>query len=182
MENTPEVENKYTELSFEDKQKEIEQLKSSMSEKEVSEVFTIKTEKSETKVPEEKVVVPEAVPAVKLDPQIEMVAQTLMSQAKEKVKSQYKDFDFSGIENANIDTLSKVSLMSTVAEVNAKKMATIEHNLKTENSEGTNTETSTPEFTKPAKTGKVDPDAGKKLLTAMSEQLGFSDEESEVVN
>lgn len=174
MEKIPKVENKFTELSFEDKQKEIEQLKSSMSEEEISEVFTIKTEIIEKK--EEPKVVTPAVPQVaKLSDEIEMVAQTLMAQSKEKVKSQYKDFDFSGIEDANINTLQKVSLMSTVAEVNAKKMATIEHNLKTGETEGT--ETKTTKLTAPAKTGKVDADAGKKLLTQLSEQLGFQIDE-----
>jgi hypothetical protein len=179
MENTPEIENKYTELSSEEKIAEIEKLKSLLSAEEVDKVFTIKTEKTETPAPE---VVPKVeapkVEGSKLSPEIEMVAQTLMAGAEEQVNAIYKDFDYSGIKNdPALNTLQKVTLMSTVAKTNASKMATIEKNLKTENTEGTDkTETKKAEFSAPEKTGKVDPDAGKKLLSEMSEKMGFYDE------
>lgn len=176
MEKTPEIEKLDTELSAKEK---ILKLKSELSEEEIAEVFTIKTEKTETPAVEKKEEV-KVEPTVKLDPQIEMVANTLMAGAKEKVKGIYKDFDFSGIEqDSSLNTLQKVTLMSTVAEANAKKMATIEKNLKTENTEGTETETKKAEFSAPEKTGKVDEEAGKKLFSEMSEKLGLIDEEGD---
>ena len=44
LEKTPEVENKYKEVSLEDKKAEIEKIKSSMSEDEIKDTFTIKPE------------------------------------------------------------------------------------------------------------------------------------------
>jgi hypothetical protein len=181
LENTPEIEKTNTELTAKE---QILKLKSELSESEIAEVFTIKTEKTETpkvEVPETKA--PTVESSVKLSPEIEMVAHTLMASAEEKVKSIYKDFDYSGIKNdPSLNALEKVTLMSTVAEPNAKRMATIEKNLKTENStEGTEkTETKKAEFSAPEKSGKVDEEAGKKLLTEMSEKLGlhFDEEES----
>jgi hypothetical protein len=177
LENTPEIEKKNTELTAKE---QILKLKSELSEAEVKEVFTIKTETPEA-VKKQVIEVPTVDSKTKLDPQIEMVAQTLMATAEEKVKSIYKDFDYSGIKNdVSLNTLEKVTLMSTVAEPNAKKMATIEKNLKTENTEGTEkTETKSAEFSAPEKSGKEDPDAGKKLLTEMSEKLGFEVDEGD---
>jgi hypothetical protein len=179
LENTPEIEKTNTELTAKE---QILKLKSELSETEVAEIFTIETEKTDEVKEAPKVEVPTVV-SNKLDPQIEMVAQTLMAGAEEKVKSIYKDFDYSGIKNdPQLNTLQKVTLMSSIAEPNAKRMATIEKNLKTENTEGTEkTETKKAEFSAPdKKSGKVDPEAGKKLLTEMSEKLGlhFDEEES----
>jgi hypothetical protein len=179
---TPKVENKYAELTSEDKKAEIEKIKSTMSEDEIKEAFTIKTEtetvtekKTETPAPEV------TKPSESLSPEIEQVAQTLMAQAEEKVKDIYKDFDYSGIKNADgINTLHKVTLMSTIAEVNAKKMATIEKNLKSNDAnEDTPTETKAAEFSKPSTSGKVDEKAGEKLFTEMSEKLGLTFDEKE---
>ncbi len=182
MENTPEIENKYTELSSEEKIAEIEKLKSLLSAEEVEKVFTIKTEKTETPVVQTKVEAPK-VEGSKLSPEIEMVAQTLMAGAEEQVKAIYKDFDYSGIKNdPNLNTLQKVTLMSTLAKPNAMKMATIEKNLKTENTEGTEkTETKKAEFSAPEKSGKVDPEAGQKLFTELSEKMGIYDDEGDSV-
>ena len=174
METTkPEIENKYTELSFEDKVAEIEKIKTAMSKEEVDKVFTVKLKESEPV----KTDVPTAplVGSIKLDPQIEMVAQTLMASAEEKIKNIYADFDYSGIKNAGVDTLTKVTLMSTIAEPNARKMATIEKNLKGENAEGT--EKKSAQFSAPDKTGKVDEKAGEKLFTEMSQKLGLEIDE-----
>jgi len=175
LEKTPEIENKYTELSSEDKIAEIEKIKSLLSDEEIEKVFTIKSEKSEP-VKEVEAPVPESKPFIKLDPQIEMVAQTLMASAEEKVKTIYKDVDYSGIKNdPTLNTLQKVTLMSSVVEPNAKRMANIEKNLKSNDAEGT--EKKQAEFSAPAKSGKVDEEAGKKLFTELSAKLGFSDEE-----
>lgn len=175
MEKTPEIENKYTELSPEDRIAEIEKIKSLMSTEEIEKVFTIKTEKSEPVKPVE-VPVTESKPFIKLDPQIEMVAQTLMASAEEKIKTIYKDVDYSGIKNdPTLNTLQKVTLMSSVVEPNAKRMANIERNLKSEIAEGT--EKKSAEFSAPAKTGKVDDKAGEKLFTEMSQKLGLVDDE-----
>jgi hypothetical protein len=185
LEKTPEVENKYKEVSLEDKKAEIEKIKSSMSEDEIKDTFTIKTEKKDVSVvkadttpvedpkPEVK-----SNPSTELNPQIEKVAQTLMSQGIERVHQLYKDFDVSGIvKDSSIDTLTKVTLLSTVAEPNAIKMTNIEKNLKNEdNTEGTKTETKSAKFSAPDKSGKVDKEAGQKLYTQMCEQLGLEDE------
>ncbi len=181
MEKTPKVEKENTsELSSEDKIKLIETYKKDLSAEEVERVFTIKTEvKKIEPVIEAKTEAPIVDPQVKLEPQIEMVAQTLMATAKEKVSTIYKDFDISGILNdPSLNTLQKVTLMSSLVEPNAKRMATIEKNLKTGTAEGTKTETS-PKLTAPEKEGKVDEDAGKKLLTLMSSELGFEEETTE---
>ena len=178
MEKTPEIENRYTELSSAEKIAEIEKLKSLLSAEEVDKVFTIKTEKTETPAPELPKVEAPKVEGSKLSHEIEMVAQTLMAGAEEQVNAIYKDFDYSGIKNdPALNTLQKVTLMSTVAKANASKMATIEKNLKTENTEGTEkTETKKAEFSAPEKSGKVDEKAGEKLLSEMSEKLGIYDE------
>jgi len=179
MENTPEIEKKYTELSSAEKLDLIQKWKSELSEEEQAKVFTIKTEKTEAPVIEAPKQDTAYAATNKLEPQIEMVAQTLMASAEEKIKSIYPDFDYSGImKDQSLNTLQKVTLMSSIAEPNAKKMATIVKNLKSENTEGTEkTETKKAEFSAPAKEGKVDAEAGKKLLTEMSEKLGFIDEE-----
>lgn len=183
MEKTPEIENKYTELTFEDKEKEIAKLKSSMSDEEVSKVFTIKqvVEKKDSVEETPKTVAPKVDTSSKLDTQIEQVAQTLMAQAEEKLKTIYKDFDYSGIKNdTTINTLQKVTLMSTIAEPNAKKMATIEKNLKNESTEGTGkTETKNAEFSAPETKGKVDEKAGEKFYTEMTEKLGLIEDKSD---
>lgn len=188
MEKTPKVENKYTELTKEERKAEIEKIKTAMGEEEVKEVFTIKTEeKTKTPKTETETVKPteESKPVEKssdLNPQIEKVAQTLMSQGVERVHQLYKDFDVSGIiKDSSVDTLTKVQLLSTVAEPNAIKMANIEKNLKNGNdAEGTGTtETKDAKFSAPAKTGKVDEKAGQTLYTQMCEQLGLEDETKE---
>jgi hypothetical protein len=102
-----------------------------------------------------------------------------MATAEEKVKNIYKDVDYSGILKADIDTLTKVTLMESVVVPNAIKMATIEKNLKSNDAEGTQTETKSGEFSAPAKTGKIDEKAGEKLLTEMSAKLGFDFDEKE---
>jgi len=184
LEKTPKVETKekISELSSEDKIKLIETYKKELSPEEVERVFTIKTEvKKIEPVIEAKTEAPIVDPKVVLEPQIEMVAQTLMATAKEKVNTIYKDFDISGILNdPSLNTLQKVTLMSSLVEPNAKRMATIEKNLKTGTTEGTEgSGTKKTEFTAPEKEGKVDPDAGKKLLTLMSEELGIETETTE---
>ena len=184
MEETPKVENKYTELTKEERKAEIEKIKTAMGEDEVKEVFTIKTEeKTETPKTETKAKpTEESKPVEKssdLNPQIEKVAQTLMSQGIERVHQLYKDFDVSGIiKDSSVDTLTKVQLLSTVAEPNAIKMANIEKNLKNGNdAEGTGTtETKDAKFSAPEKSGKVDKEAGQTLYTQMCEQLGLEDE------
>ena len=154
-----------------------------MAEEEVKEAFTIKTEtkvetpaKEPAKPAEIKKEVADA--ASDLNPQIEKVARTLMSQGVERVHQLYKDFDVSGIiEDTSVDTLTKVTLLSTVAEPNAIKMATIEKNLKNgKDAEGTTTETKDAKFSAPEKSGKVDEEAGQTFYTKMCEQLGLEDE------
>lgn len=175
MEQTPEIENKYTELSSEQKIAEILKIKTLLSSEEIDRVFTIKTEQKDEVKPVLTAPI-EASSSIKLDPQIEWVGQTLMASAEEKVKSIYKDIDYSGIKNdPTLNILQKVTLMSTFVEVNAKKMANIEKNLKSENAEGT--ERKSAEFTAPEKSGKVDEKAGEKLFTEMSNKLGLFDEE-----
>ena len=180
MENTPEVENKYTELTPEQRAVEAEKLKTAMSVEEKEKVFTIKTEVP-AKTPEAK---PEDQSTKKFsntaEEKLEMVAQTLMSQAIERVRQHYKDFDVSGIvSDPSIDTFRKVTLLSTVAEPNAIKMANIEKNLKGNDTEGTGkTETKSAQFTAPEKGGKVDADAGEKLYTQMCEKLGLDKDET----
>lgn len=176
METIPEVEKVETEMSKEDKIAQLKKLAAEFSEDEIRDSLNLKTEQSEKEVP---VIEAPKSAAIKLEPQIQMVADTLMSQAEEKVKSIYSDVDYSGILNANVDTLTKVSLMSSVIEPNARKMATIEKNLKSENAEGTQTETKKAEFSAPEKSGKVDNQAGEKLYSEMSAKLGFDEEESE---
>lgn len=176
MENIPEVEKKETEMSKEDKIAELKKLAAEFSEDELRESFNLKADVPEVEAPV--IETPKAeTHAIKLDPQIQMVANTLMASAEEKVKNIYKDVDYSGILKADIDTLTKVTLMESVVVPNAIKMATIEKNLKSNDAEGTQTETKTAEFSKPSKSGKVDEKAGEKLLTEMSAKLGFIDEE-----
>jgi len=185
LEETPKVENKYTELTKEERKAEIEKIKTAMGEDEVKEVFTIKTEEK-TKTPKTETEAPKPIETPKsdatvstLEPQIEKVAKTLMSQGVERVKQLYKDFDVKGIiDDPSVDTLTKVQLLSTVAEPNAIKMANIEKNLKNGNdAEGTGTtETKDAKFSAPEKSGKVDKEAGQTLYTQMCEQLGLEDE------
>lgn len=177
MENTPEVENKYTELTPEQRAAEVEKLKTAMSEEERSKLFTIKTEAAPKAAdPKPEVQIPKNFSEP--DAKLERVAQTLMSQGIERVRQHYKDFDVTGIvSDPSIDTLTKVTLLSTVAEPNAIKMANIEKNLKGNDTEGTgNTETKKAQFSAPAKQGQVDSEAGIKLYTQMCEKLGFEDE------
>ena len=170
---TPEIENKYTELSPADRIAEIEKIKSTMTAEEIEKVFTTKPiEVAPIETPKQI-----ELPSSKLEPQIEMVAQTLMASAEEKIKNIYADFDYSGIKNdVNLNTLPKVTLMSTIAEPNARKMANIEKNLKGTNAEGTRTEIKSASFSAPEKSGKVDEKAGEKYYTLMSQKLGFNDE------
>ena len=158
---------------------DIEKLKTELSEEEQTKVFNLKKDEPVKEAPVEKPKVEGESHAIKLDPQIQMVANTLMSTAEEKVKEIYADVDYSGILNADIDTLTKVTLMESVIRPNAIKMATIEKNLKSNDAEDTPTETKKAEFSKPEKSGKVDKEAGQKLYTEMSEKLGLPDEEND---
>lgn len=176
MENTPEVENKYTELSSEEKKAEYEKLTASFSDEDKASILPKTEEKTETK-PEPKVET-EVKTSTQLNPQIEKVAQTLMSQGIQRVNQLYKDFDVSGIiDDPSVDTLTKVTLLSTVAEPNAIKMATIEKNLKNgEDAKGTQTETKSAEFSANEKEGKVNKEAGKTLWSEMCDTLGIEEE------
>jgi len=179
LEKTPEVENKYKEVSLEDKKAEIEKIKSSMTEEEVKDTFTIKEEKKDVPVTPVKEPEKEVKDTPEQVSQIEKVAQTLMTQGIERVHQHYKDFDVSGIvKDPSVDTLTKVQLLSTVAEPNAIKMANLEKNLKNDDAEGTKTETKKAEFTAPEKSGKVDNEAGTKLYTQMCDQLGLEEEQT----
>jgi len=181
METIPEVEKKETEKrASTDIIADIEKLKTELSEDEQKKVFNLKEDKPVKEDPVEETPKAKGVSqAIKLDPQIQLVANTLMSTAQEKVKGIYADYDFSGILKADIDTLTQVTLMESVAVPNAIKMATIEKNLKSNDAEDTPTEKKQAEFSKPSENGKVDEKAGEKLFTEMSEKLGFEIDEKE---
>jgi hypothetical protein len=177
MEKIPEVEIEKveTEMSTEDKLAQLKKLGAEFSEQEIKDAFEIKSDA---------VVVPAVVPeatsfAKQLSPETTMIAKTLMSTAEQKVKGIYADADYSGIMNADLDLLTKVTLMESVIVPNAIKMANIEKNLKSNDANDTRIETKSGEFSAPAKTGKVDEEAGMKLLTEMSEKLGFDIDEKE---
>jgi hypothetical protein len=178
MENIPKVETKTDETPAVDKLEELKNFAAQFSAEQIAEVFNLKSEQtSEVKVPE---VPTQSSVAIKLDPQIQMVADALFSQAEQKVKSIYADVDYEGILKADVDTLTKVSLMSSLVEPNARKMANIEKNLKSNDAtEGTQTETKSAEFSPPEKSGKVDEKAGEKLYSEMSEKLGLLDDEGD---
>lgn len=180
MENIPKVEQTETKTPAVDKLEELKTFAAQFSAEEIAKVFNLRSEQTEKVVPVN--VAPTASVAVKLDPQIQMVANALFAQAEEKVKSIYADVDYDGILKADVDTLTKVSLMSSLVEPNARKMANITKNLKSNDAnEGTQltTETKSAEFSAPAKTGKVDLEAGQKLYTEMSEKLGLLDDEGD---
>ncbi len=177
METIPEVEKKETEKrASADVIADIEKLKTELSEEEQTKVFNLK--KADDPVKEEAIIeTPKAEKLAKeLSPETTMIAQTLMSTAEEKVKDIYKDADYSGILKADLNLLQKVSLMESVIVPNARKMATIEKNLKSNDAEDTPTEKKSGEFSKPSESGKVDEKAGEKLFTEMSEKLGLIDE------
>ncbi len=179
METIPEVEKKETEKrSSTDVIADIEKLKTELSEDEQTKVFNLKKDEP---VKEEAVIeTPKAEKLAKeLSPETTMIAQTLMSTAEEKVKEIYKDADYSGILKADLNLLQKVSLMESVIVPNARKMATIEKNLKSNDAEDTPTEKKQAEFSKPSENGKEDKEAGEKLFTEMSEKLGFEIDEKE---
>jgi len=179
MENIPKVEQTEANKTVENKLEDLKTFAAQFSAEQIAEVFNLRSEQTEKVVPV--IEAPTASVAVKLDPQIQMVANALFAQAEEKVKSIYADVDYAGILNADVDTLTKVSLMSSLVEPNARKMANIEKNLKSNDAnEGTqSTETKSAEFSAPAKTGKVDYEAGEKLYTEMSEKLGLLDDEGD---
>ena len=179
METIPEVEKKETEKrASADVIADIEKLKTELSEEEQTKVFNLKEDKP---VKEEAVIeTPKAEKLAKeLSPETTMIAQTLMSTAEEKVKDIYKDADYSGILKADLNLLQKVSLMESVIVPNARKMANIEKNLKSNDAEDTPTDKKSGEFSKPSENGKVDEKAGEKLFTEMSEKLGFEIDEKE---
>jgi hypothetical protein len=176
MEQIPKVEEKETEKrTSTDVIADIERLKTELSEEEQTKVFNLKADKE---VKEEVVVeTPKAETFAKeLSPETTMIAQTLMATASEKAKDIYADVDFSGILKADLNLLQKVTLMETVIVPNAKKMANIEKNLKSNDAEDTPTEKKSGEFSKPSTSGKVDEKAGETLYTEMSERLGLTPE------
>lgn len=174
MEKIPEVEKKDTEMSTEDKLAQLKKLGAEFSEEQIKETFEIKADEVKAEVVE----TPKAETFAKeLSPETTMIAQTLMSTAEEKVKSIYKDADYSGILKADLNLLQKVTLMESVVVPNAIKMANIEKNLKSNDANDTQqTETKAAEFSKPSTSGKVDEKAGETLFTEMSDKLGFNDE------
>jgi len=184
VEETPKTENKYTELSDDEKKEEYEKIIASFSNDLKDKLIPKKEEKKEVKA--EAVEVPKTPSEKKvsaylkpLDDQTELIAQTLMSDKIDEVKTVYKDYDTSGIVNdESINTLQKVKLITTEALPNARKMANIEKNLK-DNSEGTQKDGKTDPKKSPEKAGDgVDKEAGQKLLTQMFEDMGLEEEET----
>jgi len=182
VEETPKTENKYTELSDDQKKEEYEKIIASFSDELKDKLIPKKEEKKEVKTetkPVEKPKTSEKPNAYlkPLDDQTELIAETLMSDKLDEVKSIYKDYDTTGIVNdKSINTLQKVGLLTTESLPNARKMATIEKNLKA-GSEGTSKDGKTDPKKKPDKPGtNVDAEAGKNLLTEMFEKLGYEDD------
>jgi len=176
MEKIPEIEKVETEMSAEEKLAQFKKLGAEFSEEQIKETFNLKSDVPAVVVPEVKV----TSFAKELSPETTMIAKTLMATAEQKVKTIYADVDYSGIMNADLDLLTKVTLMESVVVPNAIKMATIEKNLKSNDANDTpTTETKAAEFSKPSTTGKVDTEAGLKLFTEMSDKLGFEIDEKE---
>lgn len=177
MENIPKVETKETEMSKEEKRTELIKLSAEFSQEEIKDALKIKADEVKA---EPVVEIPKAeLFAKELSPEIKMVAETLMATSKEKVKGIYKDADYSGIEGADLNLLQKTTLMESVMVPNARLMANIEKNLKSNDANDTTTETKSAEFSKPESKDKVDKKAGETLYTNMSEKLGLIDEKGE---
>lgn len=183
VEETPKTENKYTELSDDQKKEEYEKIIASFSDELKDKLIPKKEEKKEVKTetkPVEKPNTSEKPNAYlkPLDDQTELIAETLMSDKLDEVKSIYKDYDTTGIVNdKSINTLQKVGLLTTDSLPNARKMATIEKNLKAEKPEGTQKDGKTDPKKAPEKSGtNADAEAGKNLLTEMFEKLGYEDD------
>lgn len=177
VEETPSIENKYTELSDEEKKVEYKKIVDALPEELKTELIPKPEEKPEKPVETSTETVTSSPYKKELDDQTKLIAKTLMADKIEEIKSVYPDYDVKGIvEDETTNELQKVQQLIASALPNAKKMATIEKNLKSENSEGTTSGSTNPKKS-PEKPGdNVDKDAGKKMVTEMFEKMGLEEE------
>jgi len=198
---TPEVQNKYLELEKDDLVNEVVQIKEALTASKVDIHSALGLEKAETKIDNsssiealtglrsqigEKIIalggkietisVPQETEAEKkIYVEIEKLQQSQLDAKKAAVQEIDADFPTDVIENAQIPTAQKVTLMSSMIDV-AGRTAKAVDKVKSELDKTVDEKSETAKFSTPDKGEKEEEITGKSYLSNIKGKLNFSDD------